>query len=66
MDSYKFVLVQTGDIFDKGRRSRLLERVGVNHLQHVGEKFIPYDGIESDGSKLFVIARNNILHDVQI
>jgi hypothetical protein len=56
-------LVQTGDIFDKGRRLRMLERVGVNHLQHVGEKFIPYDVIESDGTILTINSphiRNNL------
>ena len=56
-------LVQTGDIFDKGRRLRMLERVGVNHLQHVGEKFIPYDVIESDGTVLTINSphiRNNL------
>jgi hypothetical protein len=47
-------LVQTGDIFDKGRRLSMLERVGVHSQERLREKYIPYDVIESDGTVLTI------------
>ena len=47
-------LVQTGDIFDKGRKLTMLERVGVHNNERLYERYIPYNVTERDGTVLTV------------
>jgi hypothetical protein len=44
-------LVQTGDIFDKGRKLSMHKRVGVNDYERWGEAYIPYNIIKNDGTQ---------------